>query len=72
MDGVPRRMHTSGECRVADEIYLVVMTGIVLGVAAVALPMMLTQRCPACGARNGLDAAKCRKCGEDLPPPSGK
>jgi ribosomal protein L40E len=44
------------------------MVGIVALVALVSAPALLTNKCPHCGQRNGLEAKICRKCGGALPP----
>ena len=44
-------------------LYLIVMLGVILVATAVAVPSLFRKKCPKCGARNGLDAPACARCG---------
>jgi|GEM_PF-580929 len=44
-------------------LYLAVMLGIIAVVTGVSVPSLFRKKCPTCGARNGLDARMCKKCG---------
>jgi hypothetical protein len=48
-------------------LYLIVMVGVIVVVTLAIAPGLFTKKCPACGARNGLDARSCRKCGGAFP-----
>ena len=50
----------------ATSTYLIVMLVVILAVTAFAVPSLFRRRCPACRARNALDAAVCCQCGASL------
>ena len=47
--------------------YLGIMLSIVAVATAISAPLMLTVKCAKCGARSGLEAKQCRKCGHPFP-----
>ena len=50
----------------SNGLYLVVMVSITLAVAGYGAYDMLLERCPHCGARNIIEARRCRRCKRDL------
>jgi len=48
-------------------VYLLVMVSIILTVTGIGANALLLKRCPACRARNGIDAIQCRKCNSRFP-----
>lgn len=55
----------------SPSLYLGIMLLVVFIVTAVSVPFMLTMRCPECGARNWLEARRCRKCDAPFPDEDG-
>lgn len=51
----------------SDGLYLTLMLGALAVLIAILVPTMFFVRCSGCGARNGLDASVCRKCGAEMP-----
>lgn len=47
---------------VGHYVYLVAMVSIIVAVTAIGANTLLVKRCPECGARNIIDAARCRHC----------
>lgn len=50
-----------------EQMYLVVMVGIIAVISAIAIPSLFFKKCPQCGRRNRLDANTCAACGAALP-----
>jgi len=48
-------------------IYLAVMLCVIAVVTALSVPSLFFKKCPRCGARNGLDAATCKRCDAAFP-----
>ena len=44
-------------------VFFYVMVGVILVVFAMAVPSLLTKKCPKCGTRVWLEARECKKCG---------
>ncbi|NIA12705.1 MAG: hypothetical protein GWP08_01400 [Nitrospiraceae bacterium] len=47
--------------------YIVAMLGAIVAATLLMAPSLFRKTCPACGAKNGLDAGNCRKCGKAFP-----
>lgn len=43
-------------------MYVIIMLGLMALVGVACVPALLRKNCPACGARNRLDAVLCSKC----------
>lgn len=56
----------------SDGLYVVLMLSVVLVVGITCVPSMFRRECPACGARNPLDAKRCVACGKPLPRPDAQ
>ena len=48
-------------------VYLAVMLGVILVIAALVIPSLVRKKCSACGARNSLDAKACTTCNAPFP-----
>ena len=46
----------------SNTLYLVVMLGVIGLLVAVIVPALFWKKCPACGARNIVDATTCSNC----------
>ena len=51
----------------SDGMYLTVMLGALTVLIVVLVPTMFFERCINCGARNGLNVLRCRKCDSEMP-----
>lgn len=51
----------------SDNMFLLVMVGVIVVIFSFAVPSLIRKRCPSCGTKNGLDASKCVKCGHEFP-----
>mgnify|MGYP006915947759 CR=1 FL=1 len=51
----------------SDAMYLTLMLGSLAIIIAILVPTMFFTRCRNCGAFNGLDCERCRKCDRVLP-----
>ncbi|MBI5095664.1 MAG: hypothetical protein HZB26_24915 [Candidatus Hydrogenedentes bacterium] len=50
-----------------EGMYLYAMLAVIVIVTVIAAPSLFRKKCRSCGARSGLDAKTCGKCGQPFP-----
>jgi hypothetical protein len=53
--------------QVSSSVYLIVMAGIIITIAIVATPSLMTKRCLKCRRRNSLERDSCKFCNAEFP-----